>query len=90
MGEFLLTCLVGSDTEHYERLISYNCTYRVFCEMGIPYDQDRVRDIVNTHYPDLRCIANHLDVEFATPAYAVQAHDWLSKRRLGYVLHPDK
>jgi hypothetical protein len=48
---------------------------KVFQETGIPYDQDRVREIVRTHYPDLRAIANHLDVEFATPAYAAQARD---------------
>jgi len=46
--------------------------------MEIPYAEDRVRDIVRTHYPDLRCIANYLDLEFATPAYARQ-HDISSK-----------
>ena len=45
---------------------------RVFCEIGIPYDQNRVREIVKTYYPDLRCIANHLDLEFAVPARARQ------------------
>ena len=48
---------------------------RVFEEKALPYDQDRVRDILRTHYPDLRAIANHLDVEFATPAYAALARD---------------
>jgi putative ATPase len=45
---------------------------RVFSEMAIPYDQSRVGDIVRTYYPDLRCIANYLDLEFATPAYVQQ------------------
>jgi replication-associated recombination protein RarA len=50
---------------------------RVFEETGIPYDQDRVQDIVRAHYPDLRAIANHLDMEFVTPASAAQAHERL-------------
>jgi DNA polymerase III delta prime subunit len=45
---------------------------RVFEEMALPYDQERVRCILRTHYPDLRAIANHLDLEFATPAYAAR------------------
>jgi replication-associated recombination protein RarA len=66
----------GSEqAEVQERLMG---RYRgVFQETGIPYDQDRVRDIVRAYYPDLRAIANHLDVEFATPAFAAQAHERL-------------
>jgi putative ATPase len=45
---------------------------RMFTEMKILYDQNRLREIVGTHYPDLRCIANYLDLEFATPAYVRQ------------------
>jgi replication-associated recombination protein RarA len=45
---------------------------RTFTEMEIPYAEDRVREIVHSYYPDLRCIANYLDLEFATPAYAQQ------------------
>jgi hypothetical protein len=40
--------------------------------MEIPYDEDRVLHIVRRYYLDLRCIANYLDLEFATPAYAQQ------------------
>jgi DNA polymerase III delta prime subunit len=53
---------------------------RVFEEMALPYDEDRMRDILRTHYPDLRAIANHLDVEFATPAYAALARDGLGRQ----------
>ena len=54
---------------------------RVFGEIGIPYDQDRVQEIVKTYYPDLRTIANHLDLEFAVPARARQP-DLLNKYAL--------
>src|SRR5271165_6232067 len=55
---------VSNQAEVQERLME---RYRkVFQETGIPFDQDRVHDIVRAHYPDLRAIANRLDMEFAT------------------------
>jgi hypothetical protein len=42
---------------------------RVFQETAIPCDQERIRDIVSTHYPDLRAIANHLgDIDHSEEA----------------------
>ena len=52
---------------------------RVFQESDISYDQEWVQDIVRSHYPDLRRIANYLDVEFATPAYATLTRGRLSQ-----------
>jgi DNA polymerase III delta prime subunit len=34
-------------------------------EHGIPYDRDRLQQIVGIYYPDLRSIANRLEFEFA-------------------------
>jgi DNA polymerase III delta prime subunit len=33
-------------------------------EYRIPYDKDRLREIVGIYYPDLRSIANHLEFDF--------------------------